>query len=303
MVVDPSLYVLREEIKDLQGLAKILTLNTHAFTRTRVRLSESWDLIKVKEKERKKERAQQKVAHKENAELIYRQIEEFKEEFEKGSLSIAEGQRKLDDISHHMRKIDLGREEIKDLRDRLHEARQPIQEKLKLEEQSRLEEENERNRKKKEKYREMKELTESLLNRQETLDADELMKERDLLLSDIQDAAITKNEKLELDRLLKPLRDVITDKKEKALLNLSDDDRHALQQLKDVLLQRKKRRDEIKAQLEVLRKGAGSSSLDFEKAMNYNTQIIEEKERLDKINKGIKEIEAKIGELQSKPRT
>ncbi len=81
---------------------------------------------------------------------------------------------------------------------------------------------------------------------------------------------------------------------------LSDDDRHALQQLKNILNQRKERRQEIKEQLEVLRKGAGSSSLDFEKAMSYTTQINEERERLEKANQGIAEIEDKIVELRSK---
>ena len=303
LIHDPSLYILREEIKNLQGLAKVLTLNTSAFTQTRIRLSECWDQIKTKEKERKKERAQQKVVHKENAESILQEIQELKEGCENNLISVVEGQKRMDDISHHMRKVDLGREEIKDLREALNEIRKHLQEKIKLEDQAKQEEENERNRKKKEKYREMKESTESLLVRQDSLDADALLKERDDLLSAIQEAAITKIEKQELERLLKPLKDSITDKREKALLNLSDDDRQALQQLKDVLQQRKKRRDEVKAQLEVLRKGAGSSSLDFEKAMSYTEQISEEKERLEKITQGIKEIETKIGQLQSKTRS
>ena len=51
---DESLYVLREEIKSLQSLAKVLTLNTHAFTEIRQRLSDCWDRIKHEEKERRK---------------------------------------------------------------------------------------------------------------------------------------------------------------------------------------------------------------------------------------------------------
>jgi hypothetical protein len=302
LIHDPSLYVLREEIKALQGLAKVLTLNTNAFTQTRIRLSECWDLIKVKEKERKKERAQQKTVFKQNAENIHAQIADFKEKFESGAFSVVEAQKNLDDISYHMRQVDLGRDEIKELREQLSEARRPIQEKIRAEDQARLEEENEREFKKKEKYRGLKESVESLINRQESLDADALTKERDFLLTEIQDAAITKIEKQELERLLKPLRDSISEKKEKALLDLSDDDRQAFEQLKDVLGQRKIRRDEVKAQLEILRKSAGSSSLDFEKAMNLNVQINEEKERLEKMVLGVKEIETKIMQLQNKTR-
>ncbi len=49
-----SPFFLREEIKALQGVAKELTLNTQAFTRTRMSLSECWDKLKNFEKERKK---------------------------------------------------------------------------------------------------------------------------------------------------------------------------------------------------------------------------------------------------------
>lgn len=84
------------------------------------------------------------------------------------------------------------------------------------------------------------------------------------------------------------------------MLALSEDDRQALQQLQAFLKQRKEGRQEIKNQLEVLRKSAGSSSLDFEKAMNFTNQINEEKERLEKANQAITEIERKIAEVQSK---
>ena len=53
-------YFLRNEIKALQGAAKKLTLNTHAFTETRKLLSESWDRLKLVERDRKKEKNKQK---------------------------------------------------------------------------------------------------------------------------------------------------------------------------------------------------------------------------------------------------
>ena len=53
-VIGAPHYALREEIKALQGMAKILTLNSSVFSRTRVRLSECWDKIKVLEKEHKR---------------------------------------------------------------------------------------------------------------------------------------------------------------------------------------------------------------------------------------------------------
>jgi hypothetical protein len=295
-----SLYLLREEIKALQGLAKVLTLNTHSFTQTRTRLSECWDHIKVEEKERKKERAQQRVVFKQNAEEIEKLIQVLREAIEKNEETPVEAQKKIENIVAQMRKVELGRDELKVLRDALNDVRKLIHEKIKTEEDTRQQQENERNRQKKEKYKALKDQAEQLLQGYEAQEADELISNRDALLEQVHDSSLTKNEKQELERVLKPLRDIITEKKEKAMMNLSEDDRQSLHQLQNILKQRKERRQEIKNQLEVLRKAAGSSSLDFEKAMTYKTQINEEKERLEKANHAIQEIERKIAEVQIK---
>lgn len=50
-----SIFDLREEIKALQSCAKQFTLNTQSFGKTRLQLSECWDQLKEKEKERKEE--------------------------------------------------------------------------------------------------------------------------------------------------------------------------------------------------------------------------------------------------------
>ena len=44
----------------------------------------------------------------------------------------------------------------------------------------------------------------------------------------------------------------------------------------------------------------GGSNLDFEKAMTVREQIDLEKERLEKANAGIQEIEQKIAEIEEK---
>ncbi len=295
-----SLYVLREEIKALQGLAKVLTLNTNSFTQTRTRLSECWDKIKVEEKERKKERAQQKVVFKQNADIVREQIQAAKEFVEKEESSLGDSQKKLEEIITLMRRTELGRDELKVLRDELSGIRKIIQDRVKAEEDIRHQQEQERSRQKKERYNSFRDMAEKLVHQADSYDVEQLTAERDQLVSQLQESTLTKNEKLEIERLLKPLKDVITDKSEKALLALSEDDRHALQQLQDILGQRKERRQEIKKQLEIYRKAAGSSSLDFEKAMSFTAQINEEKERLEKANQGIVEIERKIADLQSK---
>lgn len=295
-----SLYFLREEIKALQGTAKILTLNTHAFTHTRMRLSECWDKIKLLEKERKKVRAQQKSIFKTNMDGILQKIEECKTAIQASQLSPAEATKKLDEIITSMRSIELGRDELHYLREQVQAARQPILEMLKSEEQKRHDQELERQRIKQQKMLDLKREIDQLVRSVDIYDAVKLAAERDAMLEKIQSSSLVKTEKLELERLLKPLKDIIADKKAMSLTALSHDDRQALQQLKDILQERRTLRQEIKDQLEVLRKAIGSSGLDFEKAMEFNAQMHTQKERLEKINQGILEIEEKIVELENR---
>lgn len=291
------LYFLRDEIKTFQNLAKILTINTQSFTQTRAQLSECWDRIKVEERERKKERSEQRLVFKQNEEAIGKQIQTLKEAIEKREESPAEAQKKIEAIASQMRKTELGRDEVKILRESLDAVRKLIHMAVKEEQEERQNKENERERQKKEKYRIFKERAEYLLKEHELLQVETLVKDRETLLTEIQASGLTKNEKQALEHVLKPLRDIIADKKENALIALSEDDRQMLQHLKNILKERKERRQEIKNHLETLRKLAGSSNLDFEKAMNCKSQINEEKERFEKANQSIEEIETKISEL------
>lgn len=294
------LFFFREEIKALQGMAKQLTLNTHSFTQTRVQLSECWDKIKGVEKERKKVRAQQKSIFKSNHDEVKQKIDQFSEAFSAGQLSNTDAQKKLDEISVFMRQMELGRDEVKELREELLNARKPLAEKLKNEEQDRLNQEQEKEKQRKKRFNDLKEECENLFRCSEACDAENLIAKRDELYEKICQSSISKLEKQELERMLKPLRDLIAEKKERALLALSDDDRQHLDHLKELLKEKKELRNEIKQQIETYRKAVAGSGLDFEQAMRYNTLIAAEKERLEKVNQGLKEIEHKIDVIENK---
>lgn len=296
-----SLFFLREEIKALQNIAKQVTLNTHAFKYTRMRLSESWDLLKLLDKERKKVRAQQKATHRHNVEPILQKLAEISAVVAGEGYSHSEVQQHLDAVIGEIQSTELGRDELKILRDEVGGIRKALVERLKFEEQERIRAVQERDMAKKAKVQEFKNAVVAVLSSVEELDADVLAVKKDELSAEILELPITKLEKLELERSLKPLKDAIVDKKEKSMMALSEDDRNALQQLKEILKQRKERRSEIKGQLEAIRKSGVSSGLDLEKAMAQSEQIAAEKERLEKINSGIKEIEDKIAQLQKKP--
>lgn len=293
-----KLFILREEIKALQSMAKMLTLNTHSFTHTRMRLSECWDKIKGEEKERKKERAHQKVLFKENFDQAMQELQSFKNDFP--TLSITEASKRLDEMGHRFRNLELSREERQVLKNAYQEARQPILDKANADQAARQLQEQEKEDKRKNSILEIKRQIESLYTNSKSLSVDELTQQRDAILETLNTTSTNKVEKLEIERQLKPLRDLILEKKESELLALSDDDRQSILQLKEVLKQRRERRQVIKDQLDALRKTSGNSGLDFEQAMNYNEQLAAEKERLEKINQGILEIEQKISQLQKK---
>lgn len=294
-----QLFFLREEIKNLQSAAKLLTLNTQAFTHTRLCLSECWDKVKQEDKERKKERMQLKTVFKQNFESVLAKIEECSQAIA-GGLSPAESLKKIDEVSAIMRTVQLGKQEVHELRSRLDELRKPIVDQRKAAEQLRLDQEFERQQQKERHVIELKEAIKNLLKNGSSMSLEQLNAERDTLLETIQSSQITRAEKMDLERLLKPLRDIFLEKKASALKNLSENDRQSLEQLKDFLNERKELRHEVKEQLEALRRAVGSSGLDFEKAMEYNAQILSQKERLEKINQGIKEVEEQIANVENK---
>ena len=296
-VVGAPYYALREEIKALQGLAKLITLNTNVFTKTRLKLSECWDKIKVLEKAHKQEFLQKKQVWSDNRVVIEAKIEELKKKVQEMDLKQLDAA--IDEIQKEMRAVELGKDDVRLLREAFSSLRAPF---LEQEEKRRKEiEQAERD-----KLQQKKDKTISLKERLAQLPkdtergADELAFEFEQIRHEIDELSLSKYELQQFDRLMRPVKDAIAERKESALLNLSDDQRNALEQLREVLQQRKLRRQEIKDQLEAYRKMLGGSSLDIEKAMSVREQIGLEKERLEKVNASILEIEHKIAEIEEK---
>jgi len=289
-------YAMREEIKALQAMAKVLTLNSAVFNRTRLSLSQCWDKIKVLEKEHKKEVFEKKQASSEQRQEIQSRIEELKARLPE--LSLRDLDKEIDTIARDMRAIVLHRDDVHGLRDELSKLRAPY---IAAQEQKarELEEvEKEKFRLKKEKMAQIKEEIVSLTKEGAQLDLEVFLARFHELLQNIEQLEAPKIEKQQIERTLRVLKDLVADRKEHSLLNLSDDDLKTLENLRTILQQKKQRRQEIKEQVETYRKALGSSNLDFEKAMLYRELIDQEKERLEKANLSIEEVEQKIGALE-----
>ena len=296
-VVGAPYYALREEIKALQSMAKVFTLSSGAFNRTRMKLSECWDVVRVLEKEHKKEMFERKQASSEQRTEVEKKIEELKTR--SAELSLRDLDKEIDVISREMREIALHRDDVRYLRDELMKLRVPH---LAAQEQKarELEEaEKEALRIKREKIAHIKEAAASLQKEGSLLDLEAFSIRYEEILESLNSLEASKIEKQQLERSLRPLKDLLADKKEQSLLNLSEDDRKTLENLKIVLQQKKERRQEIKDMLELHRKALGGSGLDFEKAIQLRELIDQEKERMEKANAGIKEIEDKIDALEA----
>lgn len=292
------LYVLREEIKVLQGIAKILTLNTSAFKETRELLSSCWDKVRESEKKKKEEFAQKRHASQQNADLVREKIALLTANVQKEGATLASVQTEAKEIQDFMRTLELDRDSVHALKGQIKQVLQPLVDQEKSAEELRVEKQRQAEQEKREKVLSILRNAEDLLLRASSMDLVQILESKEQLEKDFHAAAAGKAEKLRFEKLLKKLLDAIVEKKEKAILNLPAQDRQALEQLKEFLADRIEAREEVKKNLEACRKAQGASGLDFEKAMMYREMIDSDKERLAKINDSIDEIEEKIADIE-----
>jgi hypothetical protein len=292
-------FELRDEIKILQYFAKELTLDTQTFTKTRLELSRLWEILKEKDKERKKEFAQQREANQKNVLLVMDKIKPFGERCQQETFSPEEAQKQAGEIMNFMKTIDLGRDEVRYLKDELSRARAPINERLAKVQEAREKEIEEGQRQRREKVEQFKLRIKEAIDQIAEKPVEELAQSRERLQQELHMLSITHAEKELLEHELKTLRDLISDKKEKAMLSLTPEQRKSLDHLNQVLDGWKQQKNEIREQLEVYRKALSGSGFDFEKAMRYRELIDSEKTRLDKVNAAILEIEEQIDRLES----
>lgn len=289
-----SVFFFRGEIKALQSVAKILTLNTHVFSSTREMLSQCWDMLKGMEKELKRDYAEHKQKSSENAQKVQEMIDAFAQVCSERTLSYEEGMQSLDDIGRFMRNVDLNRNDVRHLKETLQLARIPFETKREEEVLSRKQKEAEFEKARHDKIDAFKKQIEMIQNKMAAPGVESCAAELEEARKVLPTLAISKMEKQQIERHLKSLRDQMAEKESRALLSLSDADRAALDDLGALLERLSERRKEIKAQMEEYRKVIGGSGLDFEKAMRYHELMETEKGSLAKIDESIDEIKKKI---------
>ena len=290
------LYDLREDIKSLQALAKVLSLNTASFAATRMQLSSCWDKVKVAEKQRRKDKALQKADQKQNFIALQTEIESLISTYENSSSpNVNEFSAQILEVKNRMRKIDLGRDDVKDLKEKIYAFEKVLTAVFDEEKKQRAEVEANLKKEKEVALKSLLEDIEQLFNSAEDSSVESLSVEATNILNKADSLKLSKFEKSDIERRLKPLKEIIADKNEKALLDLSKDDQTALRQLEIVLKSRLDRKAEVKKRIDALRKSLGATSnADIAFAMQQNELMSEEKELMEKITLSIQETESQI---------
>ncbi len=293
-----SMHLLREEVKNLQTLAKQLTLNTQSFKDTRIALSFCWDQLRKLDKEKKKEVSEQRVQQRQSYEDAMLKVREF-EQFCADQISLPIILAKYEEVLQSLKGIDdLRIHETKQIKEMLLACKRPFEEKQRM---IRLEQENqakdlENSRLKK--VQDLRDEIQCLLETADQMALEDLVVQKASLQDRVKILDASKVEKMALERLMRQLKDRLLEVRGKRLLSLSCSDQEKYNELKSVLLEKKDRRLEVKDQLEGYRKALGNSGFDFEKAMLYRDLIESEKDVLEKMNSAIDELEKKMVQIE-----
>lgn len=292
--VKESHFFLRDEIKGLQGAAKALTLSAQIFKDTRQSLSECWDILKSEEKELKKHRQEQKELYKAHCHELIELLKGIQGRFENRELSVHEAEKELQEFVHTLQDKELGRDEVRYLKDELHKVKDLVFAEAKKEEEARFKEAEKKEAERKAFVHAFQDKIKAFLEQAKELDLEAIETQKAALQEEISALTLSKKDKQDLEKELRPLKDLLVEKREAKLLDLPENDRQALLQLNELLQERKLRKKEQKAWVDQLKTEAGTSGLDMSRAFELSTQLAEEKEKLEHMNQGIAELERKI---------
>ena len=286
-------FQLRDEIKAFQEFAKILTISSSSFQEVRKILSGCWDKIKESDKERKKEYEEKKGLFDENAVKIEELIAPLQEEYEK--LPLEETNKRIDTILTQMRETELSFEAIKKFKDLLHGMRREKMAKIEEEAKKRRAIEKEKMEQRQEElnslYADWSHFLESSPEKTMLAEAPQVWEEK------LKSLQVVEHERDPFSILFDQLEDLNLMRKEAELIETAEIDEAYLEALENALANRIEFRDRVKMRLESLRKEAGGSSLDFERAIKAQEQVQREKARLTASNKAIAQLESRIDEI------
>ncbi len=272
-------YVIRDEIKSFQGLAKLLTLNAQAFTKSRKALSEGWDKIKEKEKERRAEMGERTEEQKKNFDTLIPKVEAFEAFCSKEENHIrSKVLEQSNSLQHEMKEMTLNRDQVKILKDRIQKARSNALDKV----QEKVDKKKDAVKKE---IIELKEKLDQMIKNESSTSLEDLEKGEEEFKGAYKKLNLSSMEIHLFERQFADLKSFILNKKEDVV---SSD---ALEELYE---ERAAHLEVIKGQSEEYRKEMGGSSLDFEKAMIYRELYDSAKIHLESEMEALENLEKKL---------
>lgn len=284
-------YVLREEIKNLQLMAKVLTLHTAAFTKIREMLSQCWDRLKELDKARKQ--ADQSIGISDEVQKEFNEkFAQFEEKSKDKKLEYPALKQESKLISDWLATCKLKKDQEKLLFQKVQNILAKFEE-VEAEKRARLaQQELEKNKKN---ISKLKQEMQTII--QQDADKTSWEKSYELFKDKVEKLSLKKLDQHTIQSLLLSIKDKVLESavKECISTNIETVKKEEIESLYNDL---KTRKQQVKQQLETYRKTLGSSNIDIEQCMIYQELYDSEKNALEKISDQIDEIEGKLYDLE-----
>ncbi|MBN1915097.1 MAG: hypothetical protein JW769_04340 [Parachlamydiales bacterium] len=279
-------YLLREDIKNLQAMTKSLSLETSLFSKIREDLSRCWDTVRTWDEERKR---RLDAKNRDLRNIFEEKIEKIKKKMDQNS-SQENGIKDLRYLQEELAKSSLWEKEKEGLEKKLssllpkekpvatHPTEQVMEKVVSVEDP-------------KEKQKDMEQQLRQLFEKGESQNLQDLLEVYDSIQEQGEGF-----EKKHIAPLILAIEDLLEAKKEEAELSQTT---NMVDAFSRVLQKRIERKNKIKHALEIYRKTLGGTSFDFEKGLQFQEYVTMCKSRLEKVNRGIDDLEKKLADLES----
>lgn len=279
----------REEIKQLQQVAKLLSLNAVAFNSTRQQLADGWNKVKSADQERKRARQEKQsslAAATETVNQAIAALEAKAAQVLQGAASATELDALKDAALKALRTTPVGRDQVKVLKDRIFAAMRPITDK----EDAVREEKKRAARGQEDAYRsrvaQMDQAIESEIARLAASDRNVIREAIQHLQTQLTEQSFLLED---MERFQRGIRTLALQAFEKDF-----EDAQEVTALEALASDVKKARQELRNSVDRMRKSRGGSALGVTKALEIESGLLLEKGRLDQINSLLYEIESKL---------
>ena len=271
-----ELFQIRDQIKQLQHIAKLLTLSTEVFNKTRLELSECWDSIKSVVKERKKTQTELRQEKRQQKEEVIQQLDELKKNYEEKSVDVIGIERAIRQLYSHIRSLSLIPPDVKYLKGLVKELEDRIRSDQEEASAARKDRVKEKEDEKNKKLQDWKLRVERGATHPEELDPSHMQ----TLEKELASFSLSRKEHYECEHLLFKVKNAIAAHARKKISSSLDLASPSLIEEKELLLHQK---EELKIRLDSLRKEQGASGSNFAYALQLDEMIREERERLKEI--------------------